>query len=152
MVRKSGEAVFRIDAPSPQKEHRYDLSVVTQCSANSAFDAVRGAGNSAPGAPYARSGTNDVVLTGGNPISQTVNTSRRTIINRTLPDHMFHPGMVEISVRDLGGGYSSINITGTGSGNNPTFNNLIGSLIFGGMAYSVADYCAAKNGTPNLKN
>jgi RHS repeat-associated protein len=154
----SGQAIVitakRRRAAQPQNgtPHRYHISVVTQCSADSAFGAVRGAGNSAPGAPYARSGTHDLVLTGGNPISQTVSPSRRTIINRTHSSHMFHPGTVEISVRDLGGGYSSINITGTGSGADPALNELIGSFIFGGMAYSVEDYCAAKNGTPNIKN
>ncbi|WP_338445659.1 RHS repeat-associated core domain-containing protein [Pelagerythrobacter marensis] len=136
----------------PQNTHRYNISVVTQCSADSAFGAVRGAGNSAPGAPFARSGTHDLTLAPlGDPITQTVDPRSRTITNVTGPDHRFHPGRVEIRVNDLGGGYSSINITGTGSGDNPTFNNLVGALIFGGMAHAVANYCAAKNGTPNLK-
>ena len=139
-------------APQSDTPHRYNITVVTQCSADSAFGAVRAAGNSAPMAPYAQSGTHDVVLLGGNPITQTVDTSARTITNVTGRDHMFYPGTVEIGVRDLGDGYSSINIRGRGTGADPTFNVIFGSAFFGGMAYSVADYCAAKNGTPNIKN
>tara|TARA_Y100001933_G_scaffold21559_1_gene18400 strand:+ start:1387 stop:2229 length:843 start_codon:yes stop_codon:yes gene_type:complete len=140
------------DGPQNGEPHRYDISVVTQCSADSAFGAVRGAGNSASGAPYARSGTHDLTLAPlGDPITQTVSPGSRTITNGTRPGHRFHPETVQIRVNDLGGGYSSINITGTGSGDDPTFNNLVGGLIFGGMAHSVADYCAAKNGTSNLK-
>jgi hypothetical protein len=92
------------------------------------------------------------VLTGNNPITQIVTPSTRTIVNITRLPHIFDPGSVTISVAVLGGGYSQINITGTGSGKDPWINDQAGALIFGGMAYQVADYCAAKNGTPNIKN
>lgn len=136
---------------APQKEHRYDISVVTQCSANRAFEVVRAAGNSAPGAPYARAGTHNLVLTGNNPITQIVDPGSRSITNITGNRHMFYPGTVQITVKDLGRGYSSINIVGTGTGNYPEFNNLMGGLLFGGMAHSVADYCATANGTPKIR-
>ncbi|HYD25220.1 MAG TPA: RHS repeat-associated core domain-containing protein, partial [Croceibacterium sp.] len=142
---------------TPQNEHHYEFSVVTRCSAGRAFEAVRAAGNSAPGAPYARAGTHDVFLTDivpwrENPITQTVNVGQRTITNVTGEAHRFHPGSVRITVNDLGGNYSSINIVGTGSGANPLFNNAVGGAFFGGMAHAVADYCAAASGSPNMKN
>lgn len=126
--------------------HRYDISVVTECSARTTFNLIRATGNSAPGAPYAREGTQNVMLWMGNPIRQIVDVGNRTIRNSTLPGHTFHPGDVFISVQDLGGGYSAINITGTGNGGIPLINNLVGGLFFGNMAFSIADYCRVANG------
>ncbi|WP_421785071.1 RHS repeat-associated core domain-containing protein [Hyphobacterium sp.] len=126
--------------------HRYEINVVTECSASTTFSIIRAPGNSAPGAPRAEAGTHYLVLTGGNPVEQTVDVSNRTITNVTLPGHTFHPGDVNISVQDLGGRYSNINITGTGTGRMPLVNSLVGTAYFGGMAFSVAEYCRVRNG------
>ncbi len=142
----------RFSAPrsKAKNEHRYDISVMTGCSADITFDIVRGAGNSAPGAPYAESGAHDLVLTGDNPITQSVDPANRTITNVTRQGHTFYPGDVNINVAAQGRGSSSINITGTGTGKYPLVNNLFGGLIFGGMAMQVSEYCAVKNGTAKI--
>ncbi|MEP3122606.1 MULTISPECIES: RHS repeat-associated core domain-containing protein [Alphaproteobacteria] len=125
--------------------HRYDIEVVVQCSASTTFEVVRA--NSAPGAPYAEAGTHDIMLAFNNPITQIVDVEARTIINITLPGHVFYPGTVEIYIRSIGGLYSSIHITGTGQGGAmPTLNNVAGGVLFGGMANYVAEYCTVRNG------
>jgi RHS repeat-associated protein len=148
--------VSRNPPPSSGRRHLFDLVVVTQCPANRAFEAVRAAGNSAPGAPYAQANTHDIFLNDifpwrENPITQTVDVGRRKITNVTAEGHRFHPGTVTITVNDLGGNYSSIHVVGTGSGATPSFNNFVGATFFGGMAHGVADYCAAASGHPNIK-
>lgn len=65
--------------------HHYDLSVplCLGCAPQDAFDVVRSF--SASGAGYAQNGTHEVILTGNNPILQTVNPYALTITNTTLP-------------------------------------------------------------------
>ena len=134
----------------PQNAHQYHISVPTLCSAGQAFSDLKDAGMSAPGAPAAREGfTPRINLTGNNPISQYVNSSTRTIINTTLPTHIFYPGNVTIQVVPAAGGTSDINITGTGSGNDPFLNDLAGYGFFQFVsANSVAQVCSARAGVP----
>lgn len=129
--------------PPPEEEdtHEYEINVATSCNASQAFTLLRRPGVSAPGAPFAQEGTNTVTLTGNNPIRQTVNSSTRTIINQTLPGHSFHPGTVTIRVSSLGSAGSLINIVGTGTGPNPTRNNVIGYAFFAPAAASVSGLC-----------
>lgn len=63
----------------------YVLNYLNPCPASTVFNYFKQPGNSAPGAPAAREGlTQRIVLTGGNPISQYVNSATGTIINTTL--------------------------------------------------------------------
>ena len=99
---------------------------------------------SAPGAPMVQPGfTPRINLFGNNPISQDVNSSTMTITNTTLPGHMFYPGSVVIQVDPSAGDTSVITVTGTGTGNDPGFNELAGQIIFGlGTAGSIATSCS----------
>lgn len=126
----------------PQREP-YVIKRKSACSADKAFNGFKQPGYSAPGAPAAREGfTPRVNLAGGNPISQNVNSQTRTIVNTTLQGHIFFPGEVNIRVDALSGGGSQITITGTGSGNFATFNDIVGNLWFGTTANEVALSCS----------
>lgn len=127
-------------------QHDNFQSIITQCSADVAFSLLRVAGNSAPGAPYAREGTHLVTLTGNNPIEQTVNSSARTIVNETVPGHMFHHGTVTFRVTSIDGGYSLITSTGTGTGMGPEINNFAGVFLFGQTLQSIENYCGVASG------
>jgi hypothetical protein len=111
---------------------------------------MKEAGMSAPGAPAAQEGfTPSIDLAGNNRISQYVNTPTRTIVNTTLPGHVFYPGTVTIQVFPAAGGTSDIVITGTGSGDEPFINDLTGYAFFGVVsAGSVAQVCSAEAGVP----
>jgi len=128
------------------QSHRYVISEATSCSAPEAFERMRAANTSAPGAAYAKSGfTRREVLPINNPISQMVDPSSRTIVNQTLPGHIFYPGTVTIRTEPSPGHGSRINIVGVGTGRRPWLNNAVGRLFFGNAAASVAQSCV---GTP----
>lgn len=132
-------------APKTAAPHQYEIRQDTTCSASGAFEKLRAPGVSAPGAPYARSGTTPRInLPINNPISQSVNTTTRTIRNVTLEGHSFFPGSVTIQVQSRAGGGSTITITGEGSGPNPGLNDAAGYFIFGFAARSVAQSCAGQ--------
>jgi hypothetical protein len=80
-------------------------------------------------------------LTFNQPISQSVNSSTRTIVNRTLPGHIFYPGTVTIQVNPLGPETSTLSIIGEGVGNEPEFNNFIGEAFFGPKAADAQNTC-----------
>jgi hypothetical protein len=141
----------RASAPPQLLPHRYTINVITMCPAAKAFNLVRSAGNSAPGASWAPEGTRSIDILGGMPVTQIVDPTARMITNITEDGHIFHSGRVVIKVTDLGRGYSSINITGTGRGPYRDANNLLGAAIFGPMAYRIARTCAAGSGS-SLKN
>jgi RHS repeat-associated protein len=129
-----------------QTPHKYVITVPTGCSASNVFSQLQAPGMSAPGAPAAQEGTTTINLFGNNPISQNVNSATMTITNTTLPTHIFYPGTVVIQVApysdDLGNS-SLITVTGTGTGNYPEFNDLVGEFIFGfGTAGSIATSCS----------
>lgn len=63
-----------------------------------------------------------------------------TIVNTTVPGHVFYPGTVTIQVTPSAGG-SQITITGSGTGDYPEFNDLVGELVFGRIAGDVANIC-----------
>jgi RHS repeat-associated protein len=127
----------------PQKAHKFVISRKSACSADKAFNGFKQPGYSAPGAPAAREGfTPRVNLAGGNPISQSVNSGSRTIVNTTLQGHLFYPGTVNIQVDALSGGGSQITITGTGTGDFATLNDVVGNLWFGTTANEVALSCS----------
>lgn len=124
--------------------HTYVISRSTLCSAPAAFSQLMQQGMSAPGAPAGRPGTRTIQLPGltsPNPISQFVDPSTMTITNTTLQGHVFDPGSVFIQVTPNPDGTSNITITGTGTGNYPEINDLIGEVIFGTIAGSVANVC-----------
>lgn len=102
---------------------------------------------SAPGAPaITQEGPTILNLTGSNPIVQTVNSPTMTIVNTTLPGHVFYPGSVTIQVTPDQSG-SVIQITGTGTGADPFLNDVIGELYFGGVvAGSIQNGCALLTG------
>jgi hypothetical protein len=126
-----------------QTPHKYVISVPNNCSASNVFNQLLGPGMSAPGAPAAQEGvTSPIILTGNNPISQTVNSSTMTITNTTLPTHQFYPGQVVIQVSPSAGDTSVVTITGTGSGNDPEFNDFVGYLFFGGTATFFSTSCS----------
>ncbi len=135
---------------SPQKDpsHRYVIKTPTTCPAPQAFDALKAPDVSAPGAPAAQEGhTEQVNLSGGNPISQDVNTPSMTIVNTTRPGHIFYPGTVTWQVSPMGTG-SVINVTGEGTGAHAVLNDVVGILFFGMMSYFTQVGCDAANGIP----
>lgn len=133
--------------------HRNELTVRSQCTPDETFELIRSNGNSAPGGPsYSKAGANIHVLTLNNPITQVVRPQSRTITNITRPGHAFHPGTVTIKVSDVGGGFSSINIVGEGTGKDPRLNNVIGGAWFGNMANQIAEFCKAANGTKDPRS
>src|SRR3546814_1274630 len=75
----------RRGAVLPQNgDFHYRVEDFAFCSADELFDQFSKPGNSAPGAPAATPGTTpDVILTGGNPITQVVDPGARTITNIT---------------------------------------------------------------------
>lgn len=113
-------------------EHYYNFfavgCTVGTCSEEQVFDAWRD--HSAPGAPHAEDGTNPVTLTGNNPITQTVVPSTKTIINYSMPAHIFANGWVYIQVGTVGSNRGAW-ITGFASqGSNTTLNNILGEPTF----------------------
>jgi RHS repeat-associated protein len=127
---------------TPQgKEHQYKISIPTMCTADEAFEAFKSPGFSAPGAPRAVEGYTDRIMLWGltgrnNPISQSVNSSTRTIINTTRPGHDFYPGTVTIQVDPRSANTSTITITGVGTGDHPIINDIVGYAFFGGFSAS----------------
>jgi len=107
------------------------------------FGYFKQAGHSAPGAPAAREGfTGRLVLTGGNPISQYVNSSTGTIINTTLPGHRYFPGKVTIQVTPNSGGQTSTTvITGEGTGAHSEENVILGEAFFGSQGAGAQTAC-----------
>jgi RHS repeat-associated protein len=127
-------------------EHKYEDKTLSPCSPTAAFNALKQPNMSAPGAPAAREGlTTPVVLWGNggnNRISQYVNSETRTIVNTTLEGHQFYPGTVTWQVTSGPGGYGSmITVTGTGSGPNPMWNNMVGLAYFPNTAALAAVLC-----------
>ena len=121
-----------------QQPHKYVITRSSNCSAANTFNQFLAPGASAPGAPAAQEGITPLINLPGlpgygpNPISQDVNSSTGTITNTTLPGHMFYPGTVVIQVTPSAGDTSNITITGTGTGNDPGFNDLVGEIFFWG--------------------
>lgn len=128
-------------------QHHYEVMVFTLCPAPEAFSLMAQPWFSAPGAPEAQAGFRSPIVlwgnNGKNQISQQVNLSTLTIVNRTLYGHQFYPGTVTIQVTPGPLGYGSIiDITGQGSGSNPVWNDLVGIAYFGLSADLVAMICA----------
>ena len=133
------------DGQKPQKDpFHYRVQDFAFCSADELFVQFRKAGNSAPGAPYAQEGTTpEVILEGGNPITQSVDVGARTITNVTQEGHDFHSGSVVISVAPTWYG-SAVTIEGRGTNRsafNYVENRIGGSLIFSGLAARAAISC-----------
>lgn len=127
-------------------EHKYEDKTLSPCSPTAAFNALKQPNISAPGAPAAREGlTTPIVLwgnDGNNRISQYVNSETRTIVNTTLEGHQFYPGTVTWKVTSGPGGHGSwITVTGTGSGPNPMWNNIVGLAYFPNTAALAAVLC-----------
>jgi hypothetical protein len=80
------------------------------------------------GAWRAHNGIRNLVLTGNNPIKQTVEPCAMTIKNETLLGHMFG-GSVTISIQQRNGVVGA-QIIGTGRGRNPIMNQIMGPIIF----------------------
>jgi RHS repeat-associated protein len=112
--------------------HRFVIPFLSPCPAPVVFAYFKQAGHSAPGAPATHEGfTQRIVLTGGNPISQYVNSSTGTIINTTLPGHRYYPGSITIQVTPLSKETSTLVITGVGTGAHAEENNFLGRGWFG---------------------
>ena len=136
-----------------EEEHHYEVKQPSPCNAASTFAAIRTPGISAPGAPAAaREGvTRNIVLWGNggnNRITQSVDSSTRTLVNITQEGHQFYPGTVvwQVSPGPLGVG-SMITVTGTGTGPNPIANDAIGLAFFGPAAAAAALLCNALPGS-----
>jgi hypothetical protein len=71
-----------------------------------------------------------------------------TIVNTTKPGHVFYPGTVTWQVSPSPTG-STIQVTGTGTGAHPYFNDVVGELFFGLMSYLIQTGCNATAGAPN---
>ena len=111
-------------------------------------------GGSAPGAPAAQDGFTPKVglwyFFSPNRISQSVNPTSMTIVNRALPGHEFE-GTVTIQVSALSDGTSNFSITGTGISDsvfNAVFNDAAGLAAFGFIANSASAGCLSSPGSP----
>jgi hypothetical protein len=133
-----------------QGSHYYNFSIplCLGCSPRTAFDVVRAF--SAPGAGYAQNGTHKVILTGNNPISQTVDPDTLTITNTTLPGHVFYPGTVKLSVGQDQGGVVSLNVVGQGTGPYATDNQIFGPAIFFSLGIAAYDVLNPNNGVNTM--
>src|SRR3546814_4769472 len=117
-------------------DFHYRMEDFALCSADELFDQFSKPGNSAPGAPAATPGTTpDVILTGGNPITQVVDPGARTITNITQGGHRYHSGTVEISITPTWYG-SAVSIEGRGTGPHYLENRLLGAALFSALARS----------------
>jgi RHS repeat-associated protein len=133
--------------------HRYEIQRIVQCSADQAFSWLKAI--NVPGAPPAKENfTPTIPLRGNlfgtgkpNPISQYVNSSTRTIINRTLRGHDFYPGQVIIHVVPASDpSRSVIDIVGTGNSPKVLENDFTGRVLFGHIADEVANLCNPAGG------
>jgi hypothetical protein len=124
---------------APPKSHKYALNYLSPCPAPAVFGYFKQAGHSAPGALAAREGfTPRVILNGGNPISQFVNSPTGTIINTALQGHRYFPGTVTIQVKPLSMQTSTITITGVGTGAHSEENVITGTIWFAGAGIGAA--------------
>jgi RHS repeat-associated protein len=127
--------------------HSYSYSAQSACAAATLFALVELPGNSAPGSPAATEGTtNNIMLPGGNPITQVVNSQTMTIINITQPGHRYDPGTVTIQVTPEPDGTSVISVVGEGTGPHPIENDVVGLLWFGWDIQNLAKYCVPSIG------
>ena len=107
--------------------HFYSYSFPSSCSAAVLFSLLELPGNSAPGSPQAVEGpTQNVPLTGGNPITQIVNTANMTIVNVAQPGHRYYPGTVVLQVTPQPNNSSVISVIGEGSGAHATEDDIVG--------------------------
>lgn len=111
------------------------------CSADGLFAQFSKPGNSAPGAPAAQPGTTpDIVLTGGNPITQIVNPGARTITNVTQEGHRYHSGTVEIRITPTWYG-SAVSIEGRGTTSRYWENSILGKALFTALSTRATIAC-----------
>ena len=140
----SWDGYVSINSPGVQSQlasnignHYYSLWILLcadGCTTTDAFNAMRNF--SAPFAPPAQDGIHKVNLygiTSSNPIKQTVDPCRQTIVNETLTGHLFG-GSVTISILQENGVIGA-QIVGTGLGPNPVTNQLMGPVIFEGLGF-----------------
>lgn len=128
-------------AGAPQGDFHYKVHDFAFCSADSLFSQFSKPDSSAPGAPAAVPGTTpDVVLTGGNPITQIVDADARTITNVTQDGHRYHSGTVEIKITPTWYG-SRVSIEGRGTGPHYWENRLLGSALFSALAAKATISC-----------
>jgi RHS repeat-associated protein len=132
--------------------HEYAVQRSTVCTADEAFSRLKEPGISAPGAPAAREGvTQSIDLFGNNPITQTVDSQTRTIVNRTEPGHAFFDGTVVITAIPQPNDGSLVSIRGTGANDSPVLNVIVGKVFFGLSAHTVSAQCATDHGIPGRR-
>lgn len=131
----------RDDAASSQGDFHYKVHDFAFCSANELFSQFSKPDSSALGAPAAVPGTTpDVVLAGGNPITQFVDAGARTITNVTQVERRYHRGTVEIRISPMWFG-SRVSIEGRGTGPHYWENRLLGSALFSALAAKATISC-----------
>ncbi len=136
-------------APGTNAErHYYRISDVAFCSPRELFNTFAEAGGSAPGSPAAREGrTADIGLSGGNPITQDVDSRAMTIINRTQSGHRYHDGTVRIEITPSAVG-SRYTITGEGTNSSwarARENEILGTAAFAAIGSLNALECSTGN-------
>jgi RHS repeat-associated protein len=129
--------------------HFYEVVIPTLCDADTAFALMRSLGASAPGPIlWSSEGEREHMLFGWgndrNLITQAVDSDARRITNFTLEGHRYFPGEVSIEVEPwgIGGAFSTIRITGFGTGPRPRENEILGSLYFGSRAAAASRACS----------
>ena len=131
---EEGGSVILVNGNRPT--HSYDIDDYSLCSAQSLFNQFRQPRRSALGSPYALDGvTEDIPLSGGNPITQIVYPDQMFIVNITQPGHRYHSGSVTVQISETWFG-SRYQITGRGE--NETWalaleNEAAGLLFFTGI-------------------
>jgi RHS repeat-associated protein len=125
----------------PEGDFHYGVRDFAFCSADNLFAQFSRPNSSAPGAPAAVPGTiPDIVLAGGNPITQVVDPGARTITNVTQDGHRYHLGTVEIRITPAWYG-SNVSIEGRGTGPHYWENRLLGGALFSGLAAKATILC-----------
>ena len=80
------------------------------------------------------------MLPGFDPIFHTEYIEERRSVNRALEGHRFYPGTVTHEVF-FDNGVLVYDITGEGSGDDPQFNNFLGTALFFPSALEVRNLC-----------
>ncbi|MGA0603533.1 RHS repeat-associated core domain-containing protein [Caulobacter sp. KR2-114] len=130
--------------------HHYTMTGGSLCDADEQFKYWRAPFVSAPGYRAGSAPRQQVELALGNWIEQTVDVRSRTIVNTTLPGHMFYYGTVTIHVSPTEAG-SEVAVEGVGhNGNNARLNYILGVPLF--YASMVAANLECNKNQPSAAN
>lgn len=144
-VAQEPQSVDDIVVTARKYPHYYYITDVAFCSPSALFDTFRKPGRSAPGSPYAKDGTTqDIGLSGSNPITQIVSPRTKTIVNITQKGHYFHSGTVTIQISPsiVGSRYEITGIGYNSSWVRSQQNEVAGYALFAAIGALNANDCS----------